>query len=495
MSTVQPNTDAPKTFRPVLWRACACVAVLTLALSGEWLSRTPFTDVPWLESLHAGLMTVLRSPETQWEIVACLMVYFIGFQWLRATIQRDPDWRRPRSLLLNAFVALATVAYIRAYPDSAGGQDCLTLVTAIVMAQGLALWIAWDRRGNHPHLSGRVFLRVFALVIAMLAFVHPNTGMTFEYRELVRWSGIWRTPNLYGVLMASAAVISLVCALEATRNARRWVAAGWLAALIVTSVGLVGSLSRGAWLGAALALGWIALRWTPTFAGRAPSWIFTRATVARLAVIVISAYVIGYWTLRFSERPLVRRAFTVFNANDFSWRNRVATIPGSLQMIAERPFLGHGWNRSERIYTSLYKPDFMTEGAAVTQNDFLMLGMTLGAPALLCFLILITLALRGAMLRGAGLPTCRSEEPPGSRPSGSEDTADSDVGDIGTGRSETHPRMEPTRLAASAAVIPLLVGFVFDGLLLKLATAVPFFCLMEIVAHPRAKPESSDDTR
>jgi hypothetical protein len=192
-----------------------------------------------------------------------------------------------------------------------------------------------------------------------------------------------------------------------------------------------------------LALGWIALRWAPTFSHRAPSWIFTRATLARLAVIAISAYVIGYWTLRFSERPHVRRAFTVFNANDFSWRNRVATIPGSLQMIAERPFLGHGWNRAERIYTSLYKPDFMTEGAAVTQNDYLMLGMSLGIPALMLFLCWIALGLRPAAI--------------------TED---------------------PLVIAAVAAILPLLSGFLLDGLLIRLATALPFFCLMEIVANP-----------
>ena len=433
------------------------MAVLALALSGEWLGRTPFSALRWLESLRAELMTVLRSPETQWEIVACLMVYFIGFQWLRATVQEHSDWRRPRSLLLNGFVALATFAYIRHYPDSAGGQDFLALLTAIVISQGLALWIAWDRRGANPLLSGRVFLRVFALLIAGLAFAHPTTGMTFEYRELARWSGIWRTPNLYGVLMASAAVISLVGAIEATCNARRLAAVCWLVGLIVTGVGLVGSLSRGAWLGAALALGWIALRWAPTFAHRAPSWIFTRTTLARLAVIAISAYVIGYWTLRFSERPHVRRAFTVFNANDFSWRNRVATIPGSLQMITERPLLGHGWNRAERIYTSLYKPDFMTEGAAVTQNDYLMLGMTLGAPALLCLLGWIALGLRSM--------TTRDTKPIGC--------------------------IDPVRLAASAGIIPLLIGFLFDGLLLKLATAVPFFCLMEIIAHARGEPENA----
>ena len=230
--------------------------------------------------------------------------------------------------------------------------------------------------------------------------------------------------------------------------------------LIVTGVGLAGSLSRGAWLGAALALGWIALRWAPTFANRAPSWIFTRATLGRLAVIAISVYVIAYWTLRFSERPHVRRAFTVFNANDFSWRNRVATIPGSLQMIAERPFLGHGWNRAERIYSSLYKPDFMTEGAAVTQNDYLMLGMSVGAPALFCLLGWIALGLRSI--------TTRDTMPGGC--------------------------IDPVRLAASAAIIPLLIGFLFDGLLLKLTTAVPFFCLMEIVASPPVSAQTSDDT-
>jgi len=39
-------------------------------------------------------------------------------------------------------------------------------------------------------------------------------------------------------------------------------------------------------------------------------------------------------------------------------------------------------------------------------------------------------------------------------------------------------------VAAVAAILPLLSGFLLDGLLIRLATALPFFCLMEIVANP-----------
>ena len=60
--------------------------------------------------------------------------------------------------------------------------------------------------------------------------------------------------------------------------------------------------------------------------------------------------VVGVLELRQVEGAVARRAVSVANANDFSWRNRVAAWEGALQMMAERPWFGFGWNQPEQVY-------------------------------------------------------------------------------------------------------------------------------------------------
>ena len=73
------------------------------------------------------------------------------------------------------------------------------------------------------------------------------------------------------------------------------------------------------------------------------------------------------------------------NANDFSWRKRVAAYEGALQMMADKPWFGFGWNQPERVYDPFYRPAKVDEGMAIQLNDYFILGTTLGLPALLCF--------------------------------------------------------------------------------------------------------------
>jgi len=130
-------------------------------------------------------------------------------------------------------------------------------------------------------------------------------------------------------------------------------------AVIVCGIGLVKSYSRGAWL--ATACGIIYLMWrgvrsanvspgnpehhltpalspTPWRRGRrshAVSWAGRNWRV--LPVIGVSLAVLGFWQFRFTEWRPARRAFSMANANDFSWRNRVTAWKGAIRMMAHRP--------------------------------------------------------------------------------------------------------------------------------------------------------------
>jgi O-antigen ligase len=171
-----------------------------------------------------------------------------------------------------------------------------------------------------------------------------------------------------------------------------------------------------------------------------------------LAVICGSITVLGFWSFGHTELAVARRAYSVANANDFSWRNRMAAWEGGLQMMAEKPWFGFGWNEPERIYSAFYCPAKVDEGMAFQLNDYFMLGATLGLPALLCFAVYILLALSGR--QKTGLPA-----PP---------TLDFRLWTLDSA----------AVCRAGAAV--LLVGFWFDGGLFELATAATFWVLLEL---------------
>jgi hypothetical protein len=74
-----------------------------------------------------------------------------------------------------------------------------------------------------------------------------------------------------------------------------------------------------------------------------------------LAIITVSVGVLASWSFRHTERAVARRAYTVANANDFSWRKRMAAYEGGLQMEADRPGFGFGWNQPAPLYDRYYR--------------------------------------------------------------------------------------------------------------------------------------------
>ena len=106
----------------------------------------------------------------------------------------------------------------------------------------------------------------------------------------------------------------------------------------------------------------------------AKSWLL-------ISVILISVFVLSFWHLRQTEWHPARRALSAVNPVDFSWRNRVAAWEGALQIMAELPWFGAGWNHPERLYENYYLASRLQESAAIQMNDYLMLGATLGIPA------------------------------------------------------------------------------------------------------------------
>ena len=70
-----------------------------------------------------------------------------------------------------------------------------------------------------------------------------------------------------------------------------------------------------------------------------------------------------------STQTVARRAHTVANANDFSWRNRVAAWEGALRIMADKPWFRFGWNQPERVCDQFYRSSKVPEAAAFHESS------------------------------------------------------------------------------------------------------------------------------
>jgi O-antigen ligase len=357
----------------------------------------------------------------------------------------------------------------------------------------------------------QLLLATLLLLLAAASLWHPETAMQFQYRGLNRWSGPWDNPNIFGLLMGTGVVIGAgllvsrwrlkfagspgeerthcqnqrkaspsprLAGLEGPNGERAGVRCAfhhlgiWLwrvtlfAALACCAVGLLKSYSRGAWLGTMLGLGvllvqFIVLRPRSRPSSSNDSPLSRDSCLSRLiknrlplAILVVSLLVICFWEFRYTEFHPVRRAFSVGNQADFSWRNRVAAWEGSLAMMADRPLTGFGWNKPERIYDQYYRQPKVSEGMAIQLNHYFILGMSLGLPALLCFVAYL------------GLSLTRN-----------------------TGESNRKSQIVNLKWVCHGGAVVLLVGLWFDGGLFNLATASLFWVLLEVGRATPCAPE------
>ena len=347
--------------------------------------------------------------------------------------------------------------------------------------------------GRNRRHAGILFLLL--VFLAGAALVQPEPSVNFYYQGMRRWSGVWDNPNLFGLLMGVGVVLAaglLAQKLFSEHVAQAFEPAGsggfpaasfretglespvnpqtgmsalqachakllrifgasaprikiyfFVAAVIVCGIGLFKSYSRGAWLGTASGMGvllYVLLKYRSSSFSLSsimprPALKNSRRVGKPILVLLISLSILAFWQLCSSEWLVARRIASVSNPNDFSWRNRVVAWHGAVQMMRDSPLTGFGWQQAEVTYVKEYCPTRVTESAAIQMNDYLMVGICGGVPALVCFLLYVVSVFRT-------------------------------------------PRSAPSMSLAGAVV--LLVGFWFDGGLFKLPVAVVFWTLLEL---------------
>ena len=457
----------------VLWYFL-CLLLLLMLL--EWL-RGASVVLPGLPGLRESLTGLLLAKSGQAILTAVLSLWFFALMWIdvrdRAGFpeqgyRRSLTWCDLCKMYLVAVAILVFAVGKSSLPESPNLQsfrlgidqstNVLVLLAGIVLSQMVAVIL--HRSEEEALWLRRTMVVFFILFFTAASLVHSDLPFEYKYHTQPRWSGLWVNPNTYGLFMGAGIVLVAGCffrnqvfSVQIPRNSERGAQSAkfrsWFETVFLLvaggmmAFGLVKSYSRGAWAGAAAGVLYLAvqaIRGKPAFLA---SWVYRNLLI--LATMIISIGLLSFWHFKETERTVARRVFSVANANDFSWRNRLTAWEGSLQMMMERPWFGFGWNQSEPAYEQYYRPVQVPDGLAIETNDYLMLGTTLGIPALVFFLAYISRSL----LRKA---ECRRES--------------ADLDWWGT--------------VCRAGTLVLLVGFWFDGGLFRMATATLFWVLLEL---------------
>jgi O-antigen ligase len=303
--------------------------------------------------------------------------------------------RLPVAWAAGALVAVAALATAMAadpaqsllghYPEYQG--LLLLLVSAIVGFGAFAI----ARREDAWQVVGRAavvaVLLVCAYALAQFAGFDPVPSLLEFTLRRVR-STLGNASNL-GVFLALALPLALARAREYA--SRAWRTAAWAAAAAGAFV-LVASLSRGAWLGAALgAVAWLVVE----------ARTHDRAWRVRVAAIAAAFAVVAAGAAVALVPNVGARLAEVGDptAGTPAWRVEVWSI--STAMVAARPALGYG-PASYRYEFPAFRSAATMVGETGVQvledphNVFASAAVAGGVPALLAFAALVALGIVGA---------------------------------------------------------------------------------------------------
>jgi O-antigen ligase len=478
----------------------ALVLALALPLGVDFWRRMPL-DWIWLNEIQHELFESLDFPGRQWIWTLCCGVYlalFAFLQWQFGRRSKKVPLSETPSLLLTGLAAWAVATYAFHHSEDSATTDFAVLLAGITIGQAVSILKSRRSQGDGCSILANI-LGSLIVVLTMAGLFPSDEHRYVFYRGIERWSGPWTDPNRCGLMMGTGVVIALGLAATSlafptvsfgskvqqlvalnerkgsvvrrrTLGLWRWVPVILsLMAAVVMAFGLIRTYSRGSWLGTLLALGYLVYSWRKMRVAK-PLWLrWVERNLFGLIVIGLSVGVIAFWNFKESEQRIVRRTLSLANKNDFSWRNRLAAYEGAMQIMADKPLLGHGWDTPKILYNEFYKPLGLIEGRAIELNDYYTLGMTLGIPALACFVWCIYRRLlvgESSKNLANGLTGGRQSseimQPTTLQPEG-----------------ETR-RIQLLEATCRAGVIVLLVGFWFERALCFIGTGATFWILLEL---------------
>ncbi len=464
-------------------KAKATIATLAeLLLFALVLLICLFSDTQVVRSVHifSVLIDVLsgtiKDARDQWLLMLDLSVILVlcCVLELRQRNGKSPSTVKAQLCMLGCLL-IGMLQYLFNYATASQTTGALTLVAGMTFAKWVGVWDVSRRQSNYNNYTSVSIVTAIAAALFSASLWHTESSAGFTYRGQLRWTGPWRDPNTYGLFMAVGATLS-ICGLTLRFKpftlARRSIVkeyatlAVYISSIVAVVIGLYFSYSRGAWFSAICGLsyniGCLMQVSNVAFCRMANG---TKPSVVALAALSVCITVICFWHLRFTELTLGRRLVSLVKANDFSWHNRVDVWQGMLQIKADRPWFGYGWNLQQQAYNQFYRSSGVAEIGAIDTNSYLVLGVAIGLPALSCFLVYVwTCFDSGANNPGRTFNSIH---------------VTSQYENSGNRRADRSER-DYSKSVCRAGAIVFLVGFWFDGGLFKMATAAPFWILIDL---------------
>ncbi len=382
-----------------------------------------------------------------WMLLACLAVWCGTFVFLTF---------RMKDLPLIGLLLIAIAAYFIGYAEASRATDAVILLFGVTFGKGVRVLLSSNSRrelaptespeiknqesgiGQSGLTSAATFLIGLVALLAFSAWWHLEVMKHF-YPPGMRWTGLYDNPNIYGMLMGAGVTLAIGLLAHNSKLKIKNSKLGWVLGIAagMMGVGLVFSYSRGAWVGAAVGLLYLAkahgkLKWR----------------VVGMGILAVAAAVIFFWHSTADTDPWYLKRLDLSRP---SAQHRVSAWRGALQIMRDHP-LGVGWNKAVNVYGKEYSPP-ENGAAALTMNSYLMLGTELGLPGLLCFVAYVGLSLKTENRKQ------KAET----------------IQKFGVRSSEFG-----IKTACRAGAVVLLVAFWFDGGLFTLATAAVFWILLEL---------------
>lgn len=411
LSTAPPETDG------LLSRPTLVKVLLGLLIVGV-VAGIP---LPYMLAVYGGVGL----------LVAMLIAPMVGLYAVLAAVAFSPTFGvedaafsisafEPLLLLVFLFWLLQGITRHRIMLPREGLFGALILLMTILLLSGSFAWsyplaikesIKWllmvlayiytrasvrDDRATRGLLAALFLIGAAEALMGAVQFIVPLGPPGFAVGPFIRAHGMFGQPNPFAGYLGTILPLALAMMLVPNPGRFRIVAAF---GFMMVTLGILLSVSRGAWLGLSVSLAIMALVWSPRaralvvplaaalalFVGLAMAGVLPASLASRITSVTEN---IGVFDVR--TVPLTSENFAVVE--------RMAHWQAGWGMVVDYPFLGVGPGNYPEAYEDYYIPPWR-DALGHAHNYYLNMTAEAGVPGLLALLLVLGLAFRGLWRR------------------------------------------------------------------------------------------------
>lgn len=331
-------------------------------LEGPGPRRADVTEAGfWLYALH--LWSVFGI------FLSNLFVFLTALASFRAVDWARVPWRRlsPALFPFTLYLFFLLVSIVGSYdpPTSFRATGELSSLAAFFFALVLVRGETRVRRVVDGLLIVTGLVAVFGLGQFLDGYGGLHQRIRGPFSHYMTFAGV--------LLIVDLLLLAQIVYGGAWRCWWRWLVLGAI------NLGLVGSLTRSAWVA-------LLLSFTVLVLARAPRFVLAYAPAGLLFLLLAPV-------------PVVHRAISIFDLQDVSNYDRLCMAEAGLNMISERPLLGLGPELVKERYPIYRHPTAPRREVPHLHNSFLNLAAERGLPALAAYTWLVAASLWLALRR------------------------------------------------------------------------------------------------